>query len=257
MCGNIESRLVTCSNFPDADLIKMSQDSSPISQPSRRKCANCGLVNAGSDEQCRRCGALLDHHEFASPIAAQELPAAGTKKRGLLKRVIWIAGVTLVLLIIWYASLVLSSNGLQPDQRDKVRAAIALLEQQGFTHEAFILKHLATFRSTDNWLNSNIGHRDAYAATNFPFEIVTLYPDFFQMPIDDRERAAVLLHEARHLLGDGEEAALHFTWINKRQLGWTTEKYSGSAVWDATARLTRVSFPYMFQCGADGKSDCY
>jgi hypothetical protein len=234
----------------------MSQDSSQISHPARRKCTNCGLVNAGSDKQCRRCGALLNDEELIAPGAGAP-PATKTKQRGFLSRVIWILGVTLVLLIIWYASLLMSSNGLQPDQRDKVQRAIALLEQQRFTREAFVLKHLAAFRSTDNWLNSNIGHRDAYAATNFPFEVVTLYPDFFQLPVDDRERAAVLLHEARHLLGDGEEAALHFTWVNKKQLGWTTEKYYGSAVWDATSRLTKVSFPYMFQCGLDGQSDCY
>jgi hypothetical protein len=36
--------------------------------------------------------------------------------------------------------------------------------------------------------------------------------------------AAVLLHEARHLSGDGEDAALDFAWRNKQQLGWTADK---------------------------------
>src|SRR5205814_5363765 len=143
------------------------------------------------------------------------------KQRGFLKRVSWVLVTTIVILIVWYASLLISSSGLEPDQQQKVAAAISLLQQQGFTREAFILKHLTAFRATDNWLNAYIGHRDAYAATNFPFEVVTLYPDFFQLPVDDRERAAVLLHEACHLMGDGEDAALNSTWHAKRQLGWT------------------------------------
>jgi hypothetical protein len=105
-------------------------------------------------------------------------------------------------------------------------------------------------------LNAYVGHRDAYAATNFPFEIVTVYPEFFEVPVDDCERAAVLLHEARHLLSDQEDAALEYTWKNKRQLGWTTEQYKDTRVWDATMRLTKSRFPYMFECGANGQSDC-
>src|SRR5207247_6512675 len=118
------------------------------------------------------------------------------------------------------ASLLISSDGLQPDQRDKVEKAIVLVQQQGFGREAFVLKHLAAFRTTDNWLNAYFGHRDAYAAANFPFEVVTLYSDFFELPIDDRERAAVLLHVPRHLLGDNEDAALLFALQNKNGLAW-------------------------------------
>jgi len=234
----------------------MSQD--PI-QPSyqRRKCAQCGLVNAGADEQCRRCGALFTGEEVLSATEPAERPSPKTKRRGFLKRVAWVLITTLVILIIWYVSLLVSSNGLQPDQQQKVVAAISLLQQQGFNREAFILRHLTAFRATDNWLNSYVGHRDAYAATNFPFEIVTLYPDFFLLPVDDRERAAVLLHEARHLMGDGEEAALYASWHEKRRLGWTADQYRQTRVWDATERLTRAQFPYMFQCGPDGKSDCF
>jgi hypothetical protein len=190
-------------------------------------------------------------------IHSESDPRPKTKQRGFLARVSWVIGATIVLLIIWYVSLLLSSNGLQPDQHAKVDNAIAIIEQQGFGREAFVLKRLAAFRSTDNWLNAYFGHRDAYAATNFPFEIVTVYQDFFDLPIDDRERAAVLLHEARHLLGDDEDAALIFTWHNKKQLGWTAAKYRNSRVWDATERWTRDRFPYLFQCGSDNQSDCY
>ena len=163
----------------------------------------------------------------------------------------------MIALMFCYASLLISSNALQPDQREKVQKAIAILQQQGFNREAFILKHLSVFRATDNWWNRYIGHRDAYAATNFPFEVVTLYPEFFDVPVDDKERAAVLLHESCHLMGDGEDAALQSTWQRKLQLGWTADKYRQTRVWDATEHLTRDRFPYMFLCGADGQSDCY
>src|SRR5205807_6965237 len=226
----------------------MSQDSIQTPHQSRRKCERCGLVNTGADESCRRCGTALADNESSEPVQAKDEVSTTTKKRGLLKRITWVLGATSIILVIWYASLLVSSDGLQTDQREKVQNAIAVLHQQGFSREAFILKHLTAFRSTDNWLNAYAGHRDAYAATNFPFEVVTLYPDFFQLPVDDRERAAVLLHEACHLMGDGEDAALNSTWHAKRQLGWTADRYNQTRVWDATERLTRARFPYMFQC---------
>ena len=220
----------------------------------RNKCAQCGLVNAPSDSICRRCGEEL----VFEPIAVQQTVEASPKKpRSFLKRIAWIVGATTIILIIFYLSLLFTSEGLQPTQREQVQRSIAILEAKGFGREAFVLKHLATFRTSDNWLNAYVGHRDAYAATNFPFEVVTLYSDFFSLPIDDTERAAVLLHEARHLLGDNEEDALELTWKNKRQLGWTEDKYGQTRVWDATEDLTRPRFAYMFSCGADGQTDCY
>ena len=233
----------------------MSQDSTP--PYSRRKCPECGLVNANADEQCRRCGAPLQAEDSFVPQPIEADTVEPPRRRTLIKRLIWIVSATLVVLIIWYVSLLLSSEKLQPDQYLKVDVAIGLIEQSGFTSEGFVLRHAAMFRSTDNWWNHWLGHRDAYAATNFPFEIVTLYPEFFETPVDDRERAAVLLHEARHLLGDGEEAALRTTWMSKQRLGWTKDRYQQTKVWDNTERLTRAQFPYLFQCGADGKTDCY
>jgi hypothetical protein len=212
------------------------------------------LVNTASDSICRRCGAELD----AEPVAVPKTDEATPKKSpSFLKRVAWTIGATMILLIIFYLSLLFTSDGLQAAQRDQVQRAIAVLEQKGFSSEAFVLKYLASYRTSDNWLNAYVGHRDAYAATNFPFEVVTLYSDFFTLPIDDTERAAVLLHEARHLLGDDEEEALELTWKNKRQLGWTEDKYGQTRVWDATEDLTRPRFAYMFSCGADGHTDCY
>ena len=226
----------------------MSQDSIQTPHPSGRKCASCGLVNARSDKTCRRCGNALgpDLDTLIRP-----------KKRSLWKRVSWVLGTTGLLLIVFYASLLISSDSLTADKQERVQTAIYLIRKQGFTREAYVLNHLASFRATDNWLNKYVGHHDAYAATNFPFEIVTLYPEFFEVPVDDCERAAVLLHEARHLLGDQEDAALEATWKSKRQLGWTSEKYGHTKVWDATMRLTKTRFPYMFECGGGGQSDCF
>lgn len=234
----------------------MSQDPTPTPDVSRRKCAGCGLVNAGSDETCRRCGALLWQDDPDGGPALERTPVNKPKGRSFLNRVTWVLVTTGVLLIIFYASLLFSSEGLKPEQRAQVNTAIDLIKARGFTREAFVLGHLASFRTTDNWLNAYVGHRDAYAATNFPFEVVTLYPEFFEVPLDDCERAAVLLHEARHLLSDGEDAALENSWKSKRQLGWTADKYGQTRVWDATMRLTKARYPYMFQCGSDGQTDC-
>jgi hypothetical protein len=234
----------------------MSQDSIQAPQISRRKCPDCGLVNAGADEVCRRCGTAFYEEEFTDPPYAKDFAPVRPKKRTLLKRLIWVLTTTGVILIVFYASLLISSDGLNPDQRLKVQNALDLIQSRGFGRESFVLNHLASFRTTDNWLNAYVGHHDAYAATNFPFEVVTLYAEFFEAPADDCERAAVLLHEARHLLGDGEDAALENTWKSKRQLGWTTDKYGGTRVWDATMRLTKARFPFLFQCGAAGQSDC-
>ena len=235
----------------------MNQDSNETPLQSRRKCVHCGLVNTGSDELCRRCGTPLARDERVESGPVEPVPGAPVERRGFLKRVMWILGATLTALMISYSSLLLSSNALQLEQREKVQKAIAILQQQGFNREAFILNRLTVFRATDNWWNKYIGHRDAYAATNFPFEVVTLYPEFFDVPVDDRERAAVLLHESCHLMGDGEEAALQTTWRNKQRLGWTADRYHQTRVWDETEKLTRASLPYLFQCGADGQSDCY
>jgi hypothetical protein len=235
----------------------MSDDSLPPPPPERRKCGNCGLVNSGNDEACRRCGEPLALAHDTPPPIYEIVTAPRSKGRTFLQRVLWVMSATFAILIAWYISLLVSSNSLEPVQRAKVQAAIDLIQQGGFTREAFILNHLTSFRGSDNWLNAYVGHRDAYAATNFPFEVVTLYPEFFDVPIDDRERAAVLLHEARHLSGDGEENALRFGWQNKRRIGWTADRYGQTRLWDATERLTKASFPYYFQCGASGKGDCF
>lgn len=86
--------------------------------------------------------------------------------------------------------------------------------------------------------------------------IVTLYPAFFEVAVDDTERAAILLHESQHLLGFGEEAALERVWREKQRLGWTADNYVKTRVWRNVREWTGSSVPALFQCGADGHSDC-
>lgn len=217
------------------------------------KCSRCGLVNALEDRTCRRCAAPLTVSEALAAEAEKADP-----KRSLLRRLVWIFSTTIVVLFAWYLSLLGSSEHIDYDRRKIVAAAIGILRDKGFDREAFVLGNLAVYRGTDNWWNRSIGHHDAYAATNFPFEIVTLYPEFFEKTVDDTERAAILLHEAAHLFGSGEASALERTWRNKQQLGWTAEKYGPSSeAWNNTRRLTMNHVPQLFSCGPEGKSDCF
>jgi hypothetical protein len=171
--------------------------------------------------------------------------------------VLWILGVVATILTTAYASLLLTSEALTTDERRAVNGAIVVLEQAGFAREASALSRLASFRRTDNWWNRYIGHPTAFAATNFPFAVVTLYPAFFRFPVDDTERASILLHEASHLFGGREEEALQQVWEAKQQLGWTEVRYGGTRVWKNTREWTRAAIPAFFTCGPDGESDCF
>jgi hypothetical protein len=153
-------------------------------------------------------------------------------------------------------SLLLTSDALGSNQQLSVTRAIALLKQRGFSKEAFVLGNLVNYRVTDNWWNSYVGHHEAYAATNFPFEVVTLYAPFFDAAVDDTERAVILLHESHHLIGRGEEAALEGVWHVKQRLGWTADQYGRTKVWRNTREWTMSSVPTLFHCGSDGHSDC-
>jgi hypothetical protein len=216
------------------------------------KCAQCGLVNFATDQTCRRCGASV----LPGNLVAEELPVETEKERGFGRRLLWVFGMTLTLLFVYFMSLLFTSEGLDVDERRAVSDAIAVLKKAGFSKETFVLGNLVRYRSTDNWWNSYMGHQDAYAATNFPFEVVTLYPGFFRAAVDDTERAAILLHESYHLFGAGEEAALQGVWLEKQRLGWTADQYSQTKVWKNTKEWTTGSLPGLFQCGTDGHSDC-
>jgi hypothetical protein len=213
------------------------------------KCAHCGLVNFAADQTCRRCGASLLPGGLIVPVETE-------KERGFGRRLLWVFGTTLTLLFVYFVSLLVTSEGLDVDERRTVAGAIAVVKQTGFSNEAFVLGSLVTYRRTDNWWNAYMGHQDAYAATNFPFEVVTLYPGFFIFAVDDTERAAILLHESYHLFGAGEEAALQGVWLEKQRLGWTADQYHQTKVWKNTKEWTTGGLPGLFRCGTDGHSDC-
>ena len=216
-----------------------------------RKCVQCGLVNFASDDACRRCGAQLE-----SPPPA-ETPPVQNRRRRIILRLLLTPALILCILLVAYLSLLATSEAINLQQRQTVERAIDVIEGKGFKQQAFILRHVVSFRATDNWWNRWVGHDDAYAATNFPFEVVTLYPDFFNVPLDDVERAAILLHETYHLYGRGEEAAFKGVWRDKQRLGWKRATYGESRVWKNVSESTASFAPQFFQCGPDKRSDCF
>jgi hypothetical protein len=156
----------------------------------------------------------------------------------------------------FYISLVLSATELKTGEQKTVQRAIDILKKKGYGDEVFLLENLTAFRTSDNWLNMSVRKENAYAATNFPFEVMTLYPEFFNNTTDDLERAAILLHEAKHLEGKGENAAYRFVWINRKRLGWTAEKYGGSEVWLNVRTQTKEYAPGLFACETKEFGDC-
>jgi hypothetical protein len=218
-----------------------------------KKCPRCGLINFAAEVACKRCGSALGDVESG---ATQERPSGSRATGWLLKRGLVVLGTVFLVLLAFYGSLLKSSERLSFEQQQVVAKSINVLEQSGFGREAFALRNLVTFRATDNWWNRWVGHREAYAATNFPFEVVTLYTEFFSTASDDTERAAILLHETYHLFGASEAAALEKTWRNKKRLGWTKERYAQTKVWRNTRELTVNQVPQLFRCGLENNADC-
>jgi hypothetical protein len=85
---------------------------------------------------------------------------------------------------------------------------------------------------------------------------MTIYPDFFTYPVDETERAAILLHEAQHLKGADEKEAYEFVWKNRKRLGWTKEIYGNSVIWLNVRKQTREVAPELFVCPANEYADC-
>lgn len=177
-------------------------------------------------------------------------------QKRLVRSILEVFAAVAFLLFLGYASLIGTSDPITSEQREVVDRAIAVLDRRGFEREAFFLRRLVRYRSTDNWWNRRVGHDTAFAATNFPFQVITLYPPFFDEPVDDIERAAVLLHEAYHLFGFGEEGATSRVWLNKNKLEWTRDKYRHTKVWANVERYTAENAPHLFKCGPKGVSDC-
>jgi hypothetical protein len=211
-------------------------------------------MNFAGATDCRRCEvSLVSAQETAADASVEEGP--GVKKK-IIKSALRVFGLAGFILFFWYASLIGTSEPVVLDQRKIVDQAIDVLEQRGFTSEVFVLHHMVYYRATDNWWNQRVGHESAFASTNFPFEVMTLYPAFFEQPVDDIERAAILLHEAYHLFGYKEEGAVEGVWRDKKKLGWTKEKYSNTPIWTNVKASTQEYAPELLQCGPDRRSDC-
>lgn len=188
----------------------------------------------------------------AAAVAA--VPSQSLRAR---RRATEVACALAVALFATYASLLLTSDPLSPEQRRQADRAIDLLDSRGFRWRAFLLRHVVSFRSTDNWLNASTRAEDAYGATNKIFSIVTLYQDFFDKTADDTERAAILLHESYHVTGSGESGALRGVWVAKQQVGWDRQRYARTGVFEATHASTVLLAPELFTCGEDRLQDCY
>ncbi len=164
--------------------------------------------------------------------------------------------ITVLTLIIFYLSLLITSMPLGAEKYETVNSAIEVLEQKGFDREVFLLRRTATFRSGDNWLNTLTDKEKAYAATNFPLGMMTLYPDFFSKTHDDTERAMILLHEAQHLKGGNELEAYAFVWQNRHRLGWTQLSHGTTPTFITVEELTREQLPQIFTCPEKLWDDC-
>lgn len=215
----------------------------------KNKCPNCRLVNFEADQNCRRC---------RHPLLES---AAGEGKRSFFRsKLVLRAGGLLAAVFIalfgFYLTLIVSAKRLDYNQKRMIENAVLILEDRGFGSETFLLRFVTAYRAEDNWLNASIEKENAYAATNFPFEIMTIYPDFFQYPQDETERAAILLHEAQHLKGGDEKQAYEYVWKNRQKLGWTKEKYAGSVIWHNVRNQTREVAPELFTCPAKEFNDC-
>ena len=223
-----------------------------------KKCPDCRVVNFASAETCVRCGYALATVEPEITRNVSSLNEKPPKSLGakILKRGVVCLAVCLAVVFCFYLSLLATSKSLAYDEKQTVRRAIDILEAKGYDREVFLLRHLTNFRADDNWLNASTRDENAYAATNFPFEIITIYPEFFTVPQDDAERAMILLHEAQHLKGADEKEAYEFVWRSRKNLGWTRETHGSSKIYLNVEKQTREFAPALFRCDWVKSGDC-
>jgi hypothetical protein len=166
------------------------------------------------------------------------------------------ATASVLAIVVLYLSLVTTSQPVMDYERPNIERAISVLAEKGFEREVFLLRNTTTFRRSDHWLNGLIFSERAYAATNFPFQIVTVYADFYVKAADDTERAMILLHEARHLMGEGEPEAYAYVWQNRERLGWTLLTHGTTPVFVTIEQQTRETAPELFECTDRLWNDC-
>lgn len=218
----------------------------------KKKCPNCRLINFPHLEECARC--RCDLVEVSSFAEDQTKPEKPTFK--FLRRALVCIGICILALAGFYLSLIFTSAPLTAEEKTQIERAIDVLDEKGFAGEVFLLRNLTKFRSNDNWLNASTRLESAYAATNYPVEIMTIYPEFFTVSVDDRERAAILLHEAQHLKGADEKTAYEFVWRNRQKLGWTKNDYDTSLIWRNVRKQTAEVAPNLFVCYWVEAGDC-
>ena len=198
----------------------------------------------------RRCYTILNSFRrgalaYAAPVFVSILQQLGTYS------------ISVVLaLVAFYLSLLTTSIPPNKQERAAVDRAIGVLASKGYNDEVWLLRRTVTFRVTDHWLNNFVEKENAYAATNFPFQIVTVYPDFYTKAVDDTERAMVLLHEARHLMGEDEKQAYAYVWQNRKNLGWTIETHGTTESYITIEQQTRENAPELFNCSEKPWNDC-
>ena len=218
-----------------------------------KKCPQCNLINFLEADICRRCEFDLRYSEVLQTTVENKQLSIFSK---ILRRGVVCAAVVVFCIFGFYLSLLATSSPLAPNDGINVVKAISILEAKGFSEEVFYLRYLSRFRSNDNWLNASTRDENAYAATNFPFEIVTIYPEFSTIPQDDIERAMILLHEAQHLQGADEETAYKYVWQNRQKLGWTKETHGNSKVYINVSKQTKEFAPNLFRCDWNPGDDC-
>lgn len=218
----------------------------------KKTCPNCNLANFGKAANCIRCQSNLKQISVESQSGSSRKPSSSK----FIKRLAACVLAVLLSLAGFYLSLLVTAKKLSYDEKKAVSSAINKLEEKGFKQETFFLNYLTAYRANDNWLNASVEKENAYAATNFPFEIMTLYPDFFTIPLDEIERAAILLHEAQHLKGADEKEAYEFVWKNRVRLGWTKANYGHSVIWRNVRKQTKEFAPNLFTCEEREYGDC-
>ncbi len=215
----------------------------------KKRCPKCQMVNFSHSKECVRCrSCLIEVSTFEN-----DAKKSGSK---IFQRAIICVAVIFLTLLGFYLSLLFTSKSLSYDEKQTVQRAISILDEKGFSKEVFLLNYLTSFRGNDNWLNASTKFENAYAATNFPIEIITIYPEFFTDTFDDTERAAILLHEAQHLKGAEEKEAYQFVWQNRKTLGWTKETHDQSFVWRNVRMQTKEVAPNLFVCNWNEMADC-
>jgi hypothetical protein len=217
----------------------------------KKNCPNCQLINFSTAETCKRCDFSL--LSVSAESVDEKNPLYKSK---ILRRILVCIGAILFTVFGFYLSLIGSCERLTYQQKEIIDGSIAILDEKGFSSEVFLLNYLTAFRATDNWLNASVPKENAYAATNYPVEIMTIYPEFFTVTVDDTERAAIILHEAQHLKGADEREAYRFVWENRKRIGWTKETHRDSVIWLNVRLQTKEYAPELFTCSDKPYNDC-